>query len=379
MTFIVLFFAFLSFLDRKLDKTLFHIEFIMMGVMLCFRYGQGTDYFGYEANYSLVPSTIDIQFLFHNNVHGEIGYTFLVEICKSMGLSFQWFVGIVSLTMMILTYKGIMLYGGKRTIAILMLFPTYYLTFYYGVRQGFALAIVVGVILPAYIQKKYVKAICFLLLGATIHSSLLIVLIPIVINRVVEMNRRLLLIGATILGITVGCFLAITSMNHGYVLFSPSISAILLRIILFIAITRLYKFSSIEDEVNERIYSFYLVGFCIYIALCPMAFLSHRLTAYMKISECILVSRLLEDAGMEVVGEDGFSFMKRHVYTLILAICMIEGLKNINSYLYQGEYYSDIHFYNYPYVSVFNKEKIYEFRENPFEKIYPDVFMRSET
>ena len=373
MTIIVPFFAILGFLDGKSDKLLFRIEILMMGLMLCFRYGQGTDYFGYEANYYLVPSSIDIAFLLHNDVHGEIGYTFLVEVCRSMGLSFQWFVGIISLFMMLLTYKGIMLYGGKKTIATLLFYPTYYLTFYYGARQGFALAIVVGGIIPAFLEKKHLKAIIFTLIGATIHSSLIIVLVPIIMSRIIEKNKRLLLVGATVFGLLVGCFLKMTSINHGYISFSPSMGAILLRVILFAAITRLYRFSETDDEVNESLYAFYLVGFCIYLAICPMAFISHRLTAYMKISECILISRLLGNLGVEVFRSYGFTVVKRHVYMLFLAICMVESLKNINSYLYQGEYYSNVHFYNYPYVSVFNKDEICKYRENTFVTKYLDT------
>ena len=62
---IVIVFAALGYFDRKADKVFFCIEILIMTLMLCFRYGQGTDYFGYEVNYSLVPDNIDINFLLH--------------------------------------------------------------------------------------------------------------------------------------------------------------------------------------------------------------------------------------------------------------------------------------------------------------------------
>lgn len=52
-------------------------------------------------------------------------------------------------------------------------------------------------------------------------------------------------------------------------------------------------------------------------------------------------------------------------YSFILAIMTVLYVKNINSFIDQGPYYSEVNFFNYPYVSVFNKKKIIETRNIP--------------
>lgn len=367
-------FAAVGYFDRTADKRLFYIELFLMGAMLCLRYGQGTDYFGYEVNYSLVPQNIDIHFLFHNGVHGEIGYTLIVEIFRSLGASFPVFVAALSLVMMLMTYYGIKRYGGIKTIAVLLFYPTYYLTFYYGVRQGAALAFTLCFILPAYVKEKKLKNIFLVCLCATVHKSVLILLIPLLVDKMVKKFGQLMLFGAVTVGIIFGIFLRTTGFNRGYVYFGPSYNAIVLRIILFIAIVRLYRISGKKDEISNRIFRFYFIGFCIYLALCPAGFVAHRVTAYMKFSEIILFSRLLANGKGMVYARKSMRTLKRYVCLLIIMICMVEGVKNINSYIGQGEYYQGIHFYNYPYVSVFHKEDIYKYRENEFLQGFPDVF-----
>ncbi|MCI8281980.1 MAG: EpsG family protein [Lachnospiraceae bacterium] len=367
-------FAVMGYFDRNADKRLFCIELFLMGAMLCLRYGQGTDYFGYEANYSLVPKNIDMHFLFHNGIHGEVGYTFIAEIFRSLGAPFPIFVAVLSLAMMLMTYHGIKRYHGIKTIAVLLLYPTYYLTFYYGIRQGFALAFTLYFILPAYVKEKKLKYVFLVCFCATMHKSVLILLLPLFVDKIVKKCERLILFGAIAAGVMLGLFLRTTGFTWSYVYFSPSYSAIALRVILFIAIVRLYRCSGKKDEISNRIFRFYFIGFCIYLALCPAGFVAHRVTAYMKFSEIILFSRLLANRNeMMHVGRT-MRTLKRYVCLLVIMICMVEGVKNINSYIGQGEYYSGIHFYNYPYVSVFNKKDIYKYRENEFLQVFPDVF-----
>lgn len=52
-------------------------------------------------------------------------------------------------------------------------------------------------------------------------------------------------------------------------------------------------------------------------------------------------------------------------YTYIFAIMTFLYVKNINSFIDQGSYYSHVNFYNYPYVTIFNKKKIVESRYIP--------------
>ena len=48
--------------------------------------------------------------------------------------------------------------------------------------------------------------------------------------------------------------------------------------------------------------------------------------------------------------------------TFLISVPIVETVKNINSYINQGNYYSDVNVLSYPYISIFNKDKLYEYR-----------------
>ena len=48
---ILVLFAVLSRRAPSIDNLLFKLEMIIMTLVLCLRYGQGSDYFGYELNW----------------------------------------------------------------------------------------------------------------------------------------------------------------------------------------------------------------------------------------------------------------------------------------------------------------------------------------
>ena len=79
--------------DKK--HILFNVAFVLLTLMICLRYGQGTDYFGYLN-----------VFLRHD--HGEIGYTLLQSLFSYFNLPFELMIAIISLFQMVCIYRAIM-------------------------------------------------------------------------------------------------------------------------------------------------------------------------------------------------------------------------------------------------------------------------------
>lgn len=390
----VVLFAIVGYIYREIDVVLYNIESVILTLMLCLRYGQGTDYFSYEKiYYRLFPAGFEITDGFKQ--YGPL-FGLIIELCKTCGMSTIFFIGLWSFFMMLMTYIGIRKMSGLKTLSILLLFPTYYLTFYYGaLRQGFALSMVLCFILPSYVRKNWLRYGTFVALSSMIHYSAAILLIIPIINRMKKSKRACIivsLLAGLIFGLVIRClseYSEVSQIDHvgPYLQFTPSYLAVAVRILMMLIVTilyRVYSKSSLNCDSVDSMYDLYFIGFCIYISTCPIALLSHRLTAYMKISEVILIpclvlaiDKVAVDEDTAIIGSDVWSEIclksKRYIVFAIMLVMIVETIKNLNSYSNQGGYYHHIPFYNYPYVSVFNSQDIYMYRENIYNDTTWDV------
>ena len=89
---------------------LFLIAFCGLTLMLCLRYGQGTDYFGYMINYDT------------RDEHSEIGFVLISQLCRRIGISYEFFTIIVSLCQMLCLYRAVCLYSPIRNISLLLFY-----------------------------------------------------------------------------------------------------------------------------------------------------------------------------------------------------------------------------------------------------------------
>jgi hypothetical protein len=48
---------------------------------------------------------------------------------------------------------------------------------------------------------------------------------------------------------------------------------------------------------------------------------------------------------------------------VVIAISVVMFYKNMDSYILQGEYFANIGVFDYPYISIFNKDDIWKYRE----------------
>lgn len=373
---IVILFAIIGFLDRKYDTVLFKIEFCLMTLALVFRYGQGTDYFGYSMDYLDIPSKLDFHYLFHNDNHGEVGFLFVCEIFKSFGCTFVIFACIFALITMILVYKGIRNIPEYKTVSLLLFFPTYYCTFCYSaIRQGFVIAIVLSISIPALLEEKKAKYIVSVIIGSLFHSSVLILfLIPIGL-KIFKRNKKTCLIFSVLCGFILAILLRVFGIKYGYyIYYSPSYAAIIIRVIMLLIMTRMYKVAGKNDDTINLAYNYYFLGICIFFALSAMSFISNRITIYFKECEVILFPMLLTKLRIDNRFIHISEIVRRRVVCCLLLICLVETGKNLESYVRQGEYNEGIHFYNYPYVSIFDKHNIFKYRDDLYNRYGVEVF-----
>lgn len=362
---------------------LFVLLFLILTGVLCFRYGQGTDYPAYEAAYYYLNAKGN---LFHNALyHGEWGWYILMMVFKRLGYSFQFFVGCISLVMMIATFRAINAHSPFKSFSLALLYPTYYLTYYSSVlRQGLVLALFLDVGISLLKRKKYVPYYALVIILTLLHrSGLLLVALPLLLRlqkprfympvflsaclapplmKTSFFSRYLALLGAGVY----------SSVSFSYQAFA-------LRLILTYFVIRMHQ--SIEgSSQNNRaqeddeafFYRIYLLGMEIYVALSPFALISQRMTAPLKIVEILLIPIQVGEI-LKLIGEKRRVGLLRvkfgpnkppliAISIIIILMINVEMVKNVNSYINQGGYRDDINVFNFPYVSIFNKDDAFKVR-----------------
>ena len=320
------------------------IAFGILLLMLCLRYGQGTDYFGYKWNY------------LNGDTHSEKGFVFIQQIFRSMGAGFEELVFVISLFQMFCIYRALKLFSPYKSMSLLLLYPTIYLTYFFSaLRQGIVIAFFLGFMLKWLLDGKWIRYFAACIIMASIHSISL-VLIP--LAAVVFLKRKHLycvvflvfFVGGAIyfLPPSVFSFVKIGSFQYYINSFSISYMGILERAVLFGIVVVLWELAkkNIEpDDGIEIIYKIYLCGFAISILFFPWALMSSRLPAALKATEIILIPMLLYK-----------NVRARQIITvLLMCYVLVMTTKNLSMYISQGGY-KNCNVVTYPYISVFNKE-----------------------
>lgn len=334
---------------------------IALWLVLVLRYGQGTDYFSY--NY-LFERFSDLKGAIYNtiNEHGEIGFRVL---CAVFPWSFKWFVAIISTFEMLMLDRFIRRYSKNAIMSLLLFYPTYYLTYYFSIlRQGIIIALFIGCLLEWIETKKWVRYYVVSVLAITIHSSAAVLLI-IPLIRYLRM-KWILLIDACcgVAGIVMSTSFGVAMLNripqvNEYTSAEVSVIALLERVLMLAVLLLLYFYRKkyMEDTWFVYLIKVYTVGIGVYLFFLAFPLLSARFMALFKVLEIVIIPTLL-------VGRSKY---REFIIVFLLLITAAMTYKNLDSYVKQGDYYEYVKPYNYPYITIFDQERLWDYRE---ESIY---------
>lgn len=358
-------------------KKSFSIFILLLTVMLAIRYGQGSDYYGYYLQYIRIDVSAS---LFVNSLyHGELGWYILLVIANRIGMSFELFIAIISIIMMSSIGKAIKKYSPYKTWSLLILYPTFYLTYCFSaIRQGLVMSLFLGFGLDLLIEKKYVRYYVLSVLLMLFHKSAFILLLLPCLLHFRKHNIEKCCAFAVVIGVFFGYSgildrIASVMGVTGYFQVSISVMAILLRTILFFIIFMLHRenqrfadWNNFKANNLENIFYFiYFVGYLIYLTLAFAGTLSQRMTMPLKAVEVVLLPLLLfnlmsrsRTTGTKMKYLKMGSFRILALAMLVIFMLNVETIKNINSYIDQGNYYSWVNPLTYPYSTIFDKEYI---------------------
>lgn len=351
-------------LKRDVIHHLYIITMLLLCSFLALHYGQGSDYFSYERmfNYWRDVHSLNAFVYASSNMHGEILWHGIEWLCSKLNMNFQCFIVLLAIIEFYELYRYVNLYCQYNRIwAILLTFPTIYLTFMFGaIRQGLVICTFMGYMLPFLTEKKLIKYYVCAILMLLIHSSAIVFfIIPIFILLKIKMLYGCIAIAlglSWILGASSSQILLhftpfiknIVARMGEYSIYIPAICE---RMVMFVLITYLYyKKRHLNSQIDNIFYKIYTCSIIIYCLFINYSLTASRLSFALRTVEIALIIHSLNK----------LPEIRKLICFVLLMFNILMCCKNLTAYLYQGGY-EGIKFWNYPYISVFNKDAILKY------------------
>ena len=343
------------------DVTVKVLLFVLF-LLLAFRYGQGSDYFGYQILFSYNSNLTEA--INNTSSHGEIGFRLLCVLFRE---NYPLMVFTVSAYQCLMLGIFLEKHSANKAFSLLLFFPTMFLTYYFSVmRQGIMIATFLGIGISLIERHAWVRYVLMCLVLSTLHTvSLALLAIPLLmlIKHFFPLFWFILPISAMI-----GFFLTsewgiafmanipyLGSYLSHYLTVGFSTAAILERIAtLFIVLMCYYSSSYYRENRTPWWIRAFIFGFILYFLLLPFSLISTRVLICFKVLEVMIIPELIEK-------ESNRFRQVAAAYFLMLSI--VSYFHNVRGYLDQGEYFEDINAVNYPYVSIFNQDDLWKYRE----------------
>lgn len=350
--------------SRTAQQMAFWGCFLVLAAMLVFRYGQGTDYFSYQTGYYMMSDTeIRVPVA---DVHGEIGYQLLTNVFRLLHLPFEIWVACLSIIQMGCLLRFLRYYQIDCVFSLMLAVPTLYFTYFVsGLRQGVVLAVFLGILFPMLEKKNYLGFVIITCLCISFHSAAIVFLAALIAQKIRKVSTlQLLTAVAWALGLLIASppTQALISESDSWALryylqdvgMSPSAAAE--RLLFLVLVTWLYWKLDRIGKANGTFtlaYRCYLMAMALYGLLICNATTASRMASMMRYVEIYLLLYAVRK----------MTRFSRYLLTLALvAVQTFMMFKNIQTAIDQGNYFPHVTKMTYPYVSILDKSKIYEYR-----------------
>lgn len=366
---VLLLFSIFEYLGKS-NKILANSLFLFLLLFVSLRYGQGSDYFSYMHLFRLSADNFETSLL--NNdisyITHEIGFTLISYLwLVVLKLSPESLSAVFSAICFTLVWLFIRKYSERPIICLFIFYCTFYLMYPFSmIRQAVCIGVFIYYMIPLLHKRQYFKYYLVSLLLFTIHYSSVVVFFIPAVNIIkkyylyqIYLTSIILLILGLLLFKHIFSFFLIFDLISAKVEYytqtdSPEVLSIISRLVLFIPIIQLTKIYP-EGSIKDTFLKIYIIGFFLYLIFLGSSLISSRLNVYMRYFEAVLLVDFLL-----YVFE--FKLNKILSFSYIILIMTVLYVKNIDSFISQGPYYSHINVYNYPYVSIFNKKDILDAR-----------------
>lgn len=379
--------AVLEWFKPKYQQKIFSVCWCVTTAVVALRFGQGTDYATYEGIYRTIPTVIDLSKGYICGFYPEMGWRLFCAFFKLFQAPFWTVTMAAAVIEMLLLGRFLKKYVPYQTTGLFLSYPV--LIFVYmvsGLRQAMAICIFLGLVLPFYLEKKWIQYVIGVLIAASFHKVGYGWLV-LVIAYYIPVWGMVALAGAATVG---GLFIQIPAVTKLILQLIPSyhmwrclwdgtmsLFAVGERIVSFAVLLIFYGwFTRQREEVPRQIqllFKVYSCGVCFYMLMCCNSYYASRYAAIFKVVECAVVTgfvaccRSSED--MMVTEKThigtGIPFRKyvgTGVMAFFLCLTLVMGIKNLHAAVSEGGYDKlGVNLFTYPYVSVLNQQKINDY------------------
>lgn len=358
----------------NIPKTVFNLSFLLITLLLSIRYGFGIDYFNYNYLFNAIPN-VTSELFWTNQVYGEFGFKLIIGVLKEFGFKFSGYIFIMTFIVMGLIYRFIIKYSDLKFTSLFIFYCMYLFTYVNSaIRQGLTLALFLGILYPLLERKKYFSYVLLTILFSSFHVSILVVLVLPLIKFKFNKNSLLLSLLASFL-LLISFRLFNISKILGLIPFlstklvyleveSINIFPIFTRCVTFFLILYLLSLAKDKDLYNSRMVQYYMLGFLLFICLSQYPTIASRFNVYFKAFEIIIIPALLYKFSKE---------RRANIITFILIVffSFMWG-KEVQSQISRSNYNENINIFNYPFTTIFDKEKIFEYKNVQFLDNFDD-------
>ena len=367
----------------KYQQKIFAVCWCVTTAVVALRFGQGTDYATYEGIYRTIPTVIDLSKGYICGFYPEIGWRLFCAFFKLFQAPF-WVVTMVAAVIeMVLLGRFLKKYVPYQTAGLFLSYPV--LIFVYmvsGLRQAMAICIFLGLVLPFYLEKKWIQYVIGVLIAASFHKVGYGWLV-LVIACYIPVWGMVALAGAAMVG---GLMIQIPAVEQLILGILPSyhmtqfltegsisLFAVGERITSFVVLLMLYVWLLRQkEEIPEQVqllFKVYICGVCFYMLMLGNAYYASRYAAIFKVVECAVAAGFWACCRGEdpAVADKKRKYAGTGVAAFFLCLTLVMGVKNLNAAVSEGGYDKlGVNLFTYPYVSVLNQQKIndyYDYQE----------------
>ena len=384
--------AVLEWFKPKYQQKIFTVCWCVTTAVVALRFGQGTDYATYEGIYRTIPAVINLSKGYICGFYPEMGWRLFCAFFKLFQAPFWTVTMAAAVIEMLLLGRFLKKYVPYQTTGLFLSYPV--LIFVYmvsGLRQAMAICIFLGLVLPFYLEKKWIQYVIGVLIAASFHKVGYGWLV-LVIAYYIPVWGMVALTGAAMAG---GLFIQIPAVTKLILQLIPSyhmwrflwdgtmsLFAVGERVVSFAVLLIFYGwFTRQREEVPRQIqllFKVYSCGVCFYMLMCCNSYYASRYAAIFKVVECAVVTgfvaccRSPEDMMVTEKTHSGTGIpFRKYVGTGVMAfflcLTLLMGIKNLHAAVSEGGYDKlGVNLFTYPYVSVLNQQKIndyYDYQE----------------
>lgn len=333
------------------NNKVFNFLYLVLAFMLIFRYGQGTDYFGYEEIYSYIDFS---NFFFYK----DIGFSLIVALSNHVNLSYESFSILYSIPLAFFYYLFIKRNTTHNVFALLILYSVFYIPFISSaLRQSMSVGIFGAFMLPM-LRKNDVKLTYYLygVICCLFHmSSLILFFFPLLRKLDVYKHTLFIVLICFAFSLTVGHLF--DTFAQVYERASDAVqedtdSTLLALLYRFAMIVPILFVANAKTSTKKYDYQCSILYFLVYLSTWSMSYLSGRLLIFLRII-------YLPSWDYSFINN---KIKKSTLLSIMLLILIVAFLKEVNTAMAQGGYVN-CNLFSYPFISVFEQGKIDFYRK----------------